>query len=137
MKIDIFTYCDYFNVYGGKLCIVGSADIIFVPQFPAKITGVVVLKLRIENGDAGNHTLKTSIIDQDGKLIVSGSEAKINISEFKHSPEKFEIKSHLHAARFSNFQIPKFGEYTVQALIDGSQASSFPIYFVPFPQNPK
>jgi len=138
MKVDIFTYCDFASMYGGKICIMGATETLFVNQFPARIpSGLVAVKIRPEPGDEGDRSIRTELVDQDGKLIISGGSRQMKVPEFKSQPDKIEIRTHLHLDRFGNFQIQKLGEYMLRLLVDGVQISSSPIYFVPIPQKPK
>jgi hypothetical protein len=133
MNIDIFTYCDFAAFYSGRLCITGATDVLWAAQMPLKMSlGYIVVKGRFILADEGTHTIKTSLIDQDGKLIISppSTQAVVQFDKTK----KNEIKTHYHIDQISNFSLPKYGEYSLELLFDGNEIASIPFCVLPAPR---
>lgn len=132
MKIDILTFCDFASFYGGKLCIMGASDMIGVRSIPSRAGGFIVIKLQIHHQDVGSHIITASIMDADGKSLVS-AKSDLKVDKFEDAPNKDELKTHfcLHAVQF---QIQRFGSHSIEVSVDGSSVHSVPIAVFVLPQ---
>ena len=135
MKIDIFTLCDHAVNYGPKLCITGATDVIFAGQFPAVIQQAAIMaKMRFERHEQGMHTIKTSIIDADGKEVTNQPVVQVNVAFPPESPTGSELNMTFHIDNLRNVTIPKPGEYALSLFVDGSHVSTIPLFVVYVPK---
>lgn len=134
MKVQIFTYCDFAAYYAGKLCITGACDAICLAKTPATIAiGFIILKLGIEPADEGDHLLKISLIDADGKPIAAPPPSRVSVKFDRQSVGKHEQKSHIQISLLSNILIPRHGEYSLEACADATPLASTPFFVLPIP----
>jgi hypothetical protein len=126
MNIEIFTLCDAATDQGGKLNILGTFDAIAAGAAPVTHPEcTIAMRLRFEQVEAGEHSLRISIIDYDGRAVVPPIDGKIAIAfppqAIESSASNFVIK--LQQLRFSNF-----GKYRIDLAIDGKMEKSLPLY---------
>ena len=127
MKVHIFTYCDFAVFYNGKLCITGACDQLYLPRTPMHVPlGFIVLKLGMEAADEGEHLLKTSMIDADGKQIASPPPFLASVKFDQKSVGNYEQKTQYQINMMNNFLIPKYGEYSIELSDGGNQLASIP-----------
>ena len=80
LKLEIFTLCESAADYSGKLCILGGFDRIHSPEVPLILPRcAVVARLRVHRIEEGDHKLRMTIADEDGKSIVPGVEAQVSV----------------------------------------------------------
>ncbi|PKL35632.1 MAG: hypothetical protein CVV44_19055 [Spirochaetae bacterium HGW-Spirochaetae-1] len=124
MKVEIFSMCDAVKDYNGKLSILGTFDTIFSRQMPVvhPIMGIAA-KIRFESKKMGKYKIKITIAGDNGKIHIDGIDGEM---EVKQAPEKTSAVNL--AVNITNFNIPTFGEYTVNLIIDEEIISSIPLY---------
>ena len=126
MKLEIFTFCDFANVYGGALCITGIADAICAPQAPLKIPRFcIVYRIRFEASEEGEHNINISIMDEDGSPIIPAFQKPIGAQ----IPKDLNTGANIGMANFNGVIFPKFGEYSLDLIVDGNLLSSQPLHF--------
>ena len=132
MKVELFALCDAATDYQGKLNILGTFDSIWSKQMPAAHPlCAVALRLRFQKMEEGEHKVRISIIDEDGKEVVKPVEASVNV-QFKNVP-----LSSLSTNMILNLQglkFPKYGEYSIDLAIDGRHEASLPLYINQIPE---
>ena len=64
----------------GKLNLLGAFDSFFVNEVPAVHPHcAVVLRLRLERAEAGEHTITLHLIDEDGKHVMQPLEGRLRV----------------------------------------------------------
>ena len=125
MKVELLAVCDAATDSGGKLNMLGVYDTIGAPKVPAVHPRcAIVLKLRFERIERGEHKLKLNIIDEDGKPVIPPLEAPLNVQfpNAQHSATAQMILD-LHNLKFS-----RFGQFAIDLAIDGRQEASIPLF---------
>jgi hypothetical protein len=125
MKVELFAMCDAATDSAGKLNILGVYDTIGSAKVPfVQNRCAIVLKIRFERIERGEHKLKLTIVDQDGKPVVPALEGPLNISFPDSSPSATaQLILDLQNVRFE-----KFGEFAIDLAVDGRQESSIPLF---------
>ena len=125
MKIELFAMCDAATDSGGKLNILGAFDTIGAAKVPAVHPRcAIVVKIRFERIERGEHRLKLNIIDQDGGFIIPPLEAPLAVSFPDAQPSATaQLILDLHNLKFA-----KFGEFSIDLAVDGRQEASIPLF---------
>lgn len=125
MKVELFAMCDAATDSGGKLNILGVFDTVAAPKAPAvHARCAIVLKVRFERIERGDHKLKLNIIDQDGTLVIPSLEAPLTIKFPDAAPSATaQLILDLH-----NLKFEKFGEFAIDLAVDGRQEASIPLF---------
>lgn len=125
MKVELFAMCDAATDSAGKLNILGVYDTIGSVKVPfVQNRCAIVLKVRFERIERGEHKLKLTIVDQDGKPVVPALEGPINIGFPDSSPSATaQLILDLQNVRFD-----KFGEFAIDLAVDGRQEASIPLF---------
>ena len=125
MKIELFTLCDAATDSGGKLNILGSFDHIWAKEIPAiHPFCAIAIKIRFARIEEGNHRLKITIADADGKLVIPGLDAALA----SRIPSYDSTVAANVVLLIQKIKFEQFGEYTVDLAIDGRQEGSIPLY---------
>jgi hypothetical protein len=125
MKVELFAMCDAATDSGGKLNILGVYDTIAGPRAPLVHSRcAIVLKIRFERIERGDHKLKLNIVNQDGAPVIPSLEAPLSINFPDPSPSATaQLILDLH-----NLKFDKFGEYSIDLAVDGRQEASIPLF---------
>ena len=125
MKVEIFTLCDAATDSGGKLNILGSFDHIWANNIPATHPlCAIAARIRFARIEEGNHKLKVTFADVDGKLVLPGLEASLAI---RFGPDAPTIATNV-VLCIQKIKLETFGEYTIDLAIDGRHEGSIPLY---------
>jgi hypothetical protein len=125
MKLEIFALCDAATEGGGKLNILGSFDHIWASSEPITYPlCAVALKVRFSRIEEGNHRLKLTFADADGKLVMPSVDASVAI---RFSSDEATVTGNI-ILNIQQIKLEKFGEYTLDVAIDGRQEGSIPLY---------
>lgn len=131
LKLEIFTLCESAADYGGKLCILGGFDRIHSQEVPLVLPRCsVVARLRVHRIEEGDHKLRMTIADEDGKSIVPGVEAQVSV-RFLQELNSATVNLIL---QVNGLKLERHGEYTIDLAVDGIHQGSLPLYFSPPPQ---
>ncbi len=131
LKLEIFTLCESAADYGGKLCILGGFDRIHSAEVPLVLPRCsVVARLRVHRIEEGDHKLRMTIADEDGKSIVPGVEAQVSV-RFLQELNSATVNLIL---QVNGLKLERHGEYTIDLAVDGIHQGSLPLYFSPPPQ---
>lgn len=126
MNVELFVLCDAATDYQGKLNILGTFDSIWAKQIPAvHPLCAVALRLRYLKIEEGEHKIKISIVDIDGKEVVKPVEAYVNIL-FNNIPLTSTATNMI--LNLQGIKFPNFGEYSIDLAIDGRHETSLPLY---------
>lgn len=125
MKVELFAMCDAATDSGGKLNILGVYDTIGSVKTPFQHSRcAIVLKIRFERIERGEHKLKLNIVDQDGKLVVPSLEAPLRI----HFPDSNSSATAQMILDLQNLKFERFGEFSIDLAMDGRQEASIPLF---------
>jgi hypothetical protein len=125
MKVEIFTLCDAATENGGKLNILGSFDTLFATNEPIVHPAcAIALKVRFSRIEGGQHSLKISFVDMDGKEVTPNINGSLNI---QIRPGDETATANL-IMNIQGLKLPRFGEYSIDLAIDGREEGSLPLY---------
>jgi len=132
MNVDFAFICDYAEA-AAKINALGIGfDTIYAPNLPTKHPlFVLVFQLRANVVEAGEKSLKVSLIDEDGKPVIPDINGKFVVQK---PPEGVESKGRV-VLNFSNVEFQKYGSYSVHAVIDGHDMINIPLRVSPPPQS--
>jgi hypothetical protein len=124
MKIEMFVLCDAATEYAGKLNILGTFDSIHARQVPAVHPQcAVAIRLRFDWTERGEHKIRVNMIDADGRQIIPSLDAGLHVRlPDRVSSCAINLVLNLHSLKFE-----RFGEYSVDLLVDGEEAASLPL----------
>lgn len=128
--MEIFTLCDAATDSGGKLNILGAFDHITAGKVPAvHPLCAIAARIRFSGIEEGNHRLKVTFADADGKLILPGLDASLNV---RLGPRHSSVAANV-VLYIQKLKLDLFGEYTVDLAIDGRHEASIPLYVIERP----
>ncbi|MEW6601005.1 MAG: hypothetical protein AB1499_08545 [Nitrospirota bacterium] len=126
MKVELFVLCDAATDYQGKLNLLGTFDSVWAKQVPAvHPLCAVALRIRFLKIEEGEHKVKISIVDADGKAVVKPVEAGVNI-QFQNTPLTSMATNMI--LNLQGLQFPDYGEYSIDLALDGRHEVSLPLY---------
>lgn len=124
MDVEIFALCDAAADYGGKLSLLGTFDRIMAKQFPiAHPHCSVALRIRFDSIEAGDHRVRISIIDEDGKPIGPSVDGNIVI---RFPPNFLSISANM-VLGINGMKFEKPGRYSIDLAIDARHEKSLPL----------
>jgi hypothetical protein len=125
MKVELLAICDAATDSGGKLNILGIYDTIQAATVPAVHSRcAIVIKIRFERIERGEHRLKLNIVDQDGNLVIPSLDAPITMN-FPDTVPSGTVQLILD---MQNLRFQKFGEFSIDLAVDGRQEASIPLF---------
>lgn len=126
LKLEIFTLCDSAVDYGGKVCILGAFDSVTALEAPYTVSHcAVVARMRFHRIEEGNHKLRVTLADQDGRMIMPNVDAQVGV----RFSEKSQSATFNLVMQINGLKLEQFGEYTVDLAVDGVHQGSLPLYF--------
>ncbi len=133
MKIETFVLCDAATDCVGKLNILGTFDSIHARQVPAVHPQCsVAIRLRFDWIERGEHKIRVNMIDADGQLLIPPLDAGLQVRlPDTASSCAINLVLNLHSLKF-----PRFGEYSIDLLVDGAEAASLPLFVRQMPAQP-
>jgi hypothetical protein len=131
MNVDFAFICDYAEV-ARKINALGIGfDTIYTPNVPAKHPSFfLVIQLRANVVEAGEKNLEVHLIDEDGKDIIPTLKGKFSIPKPVTGTESIGRI----AMQFANVEFPKYGLYSLHAVVDGHEMVRVPLKVSPPPQ---
>ncbi len=125
MDVEAFLLCDAATDQRGKLNVLGAFDTIFAKQVPTVHPAcAVAVRIRFSKIEQGEHAVRISIIDQDGKEVVPKLEGKISV-QVKDEAGSAVVNLILN---FQRLKLPEYGEYRIDLAVDGRQEASLPLF---------
>ncbi|MHC4132881.1 MAG: DUF6941 family protein [Planctomycetota bacterium] len=125
MRLEVFSLCDAATGDTGKLNVLGAFDTIWASKMPAIHPQCsVVLRIRFEAIERGEHKISVHFVDEDGNSIIPPANGTININ---FSDEQRTGSSNL-ILNIQGLKIEKYGEYSIDLAIDGRSESSLPLF---------
>jgi len=131
MKIEIFALCDAATEQQGKLNLLGSFDHLLAKQEPVGQPGcTLAIRLRFTKNEEGQHLIRVTFGDEDGKLVMPPLEATVGV---RVAPNESTVVAHL-ILNMQQLILPRFGEYSIDLAIDGRAESTLPLYVRRLPE---
>lgn len=131
MNIDFAFICDYAEATRKINAIGIGFDTIFAPKVPCKHPSFfLVIQLRANVVEAGEKTLEVHLIDEDGKDIIPTLKGKVSIPKPVSGTESVGRI----AMQFINVEFPRYGLYSLHAVIEGHEMVHMPLKVSPPPQ---
>ncbi|NOT30606.1 MAG: hypothetical protein HOP15_09195 [Planctomycetes bacterium] len=124
MNIEAFLLCDAATDSQGKLNVLGAFDSFFVNEVPAAHPHcAVVLRLRVDRAEQGEHTITLHLIDEDGKHVIQPLEGRLRVQVTPNQTATSNLILNL-----QGLKLPRIGELAFHLQIDGKPAGSLPLY---------
>lgn len=134
MNIDFAFVCDYAEVTGKINALGIGFDIIMAPKVPCKHPSFfLVIQVRANVVEAGEKNLKVDLIDEDGKSVIPSLRGKFSITKPIAGTESIGRIT----MQFSNVEFPKYGSYSLHAVIEGQEMVRIPLRVSLPPQKSK
>lgn len=131
VKVDFAFICDYADAIGKINALGIGFDTIFAQKVPFKHPiFCLVLQLRASVVEAGAKKLSVHIIDGDGKDIIPVLQKDIRVARPIIGTESVAKV----ALQFRNVEFPRYGSYSIRAVLDGSEIASVPVNVNPSPK---
>lgn len=129
MNLEAFLLCDAATDSNGKLNVLGAFDSFFVNEVPAAHPHcAVVLRLRVDRTEQGEHTITLHLIDEDGQHVMQPLEGRLRISVVPNQTATSNLILNL-----QGLKLPRFGELAFHLQVDGKAAGSLPLYIRKLP----
>jgi hypothetical protein len=133
MEIEAFLLCDAATDNQGKLNILGAFDNFWAVQLPIKVPQCsIVARVRFDQIEAGNHSVKIQIIDEDGQNIAPKLEGSLSIHP---APGISSAIANL-ILYIQGLELKQFGSYQIDLAIDGQLQASLPLRVSEIPKQP-
>jgi len=124
IKIELFTFCDFAQENGGKLTIVGTFDTIVSRNFPCVHPQLsVVIRLRFDLWEFGNHKFKIETRDLNGEMTMETISGNLEVRGVGNA----SAVSHL-VFSVSNLCFNNPGLVNFVLFIDDKEINSIPLY---------
>ena len=131
MILDFAFICDYAEV-AGKINALGIGfDTIHASKIPCKHPHFfLVIQLRANVVEAGEKDLEVHLIAEDGQDIMPALRGKFIIQKPVSGTESIGRI----AMAFNNVEFPRYGSYSLHAVIEGQEMVRVPLKVSPPPQ---
>jgi len=128
VRIDFAFICDYAEATGKINALGIGFDTIFAPKVPCKHPSFfLVLQLRANVVEAGEKNLEVRLIDEDGKDTIPTVGGKFSIPKPSGGTESIGRI----AMQFQNVEFPKYGSYSLHAVVEGLEIVRVPLKVSP------
>ncbi|OHB44068.1 MAG: hypothetical protein A2178_01305 [Planctomycetes bacterium GWC2_49_10] len=125
MNIEAFVLCDAATESGGKLNVLGAFDTVFARELPVVHPFcAVALRLRFERIEEGEHKVRISFVEEDGKNVLPPLDGAVNIH---FAPGQPSACANL-ILNLSGVKFPKFGQCSIDLALDGRFEKSLPLF---------
>jgi hypothetical protein len=125
MEVEIFTLCDAATDSGGKLNLLGSFDTLIGGKEPMTHPAcAVAVKIRFSRIEEGNHAIKITFADTDGKPVLPSFEGSMHVKIQEGCP----TATTNFILNMQNLKIEHFGDHSIDLAIDGRHEASIPLY---------
>ncbi len=124
MNIEAFLLCDAATDQQGKLNVLGAFDNISPKTVPMKYPAcAVVVRIRFEKVEEGDHPTRINIIDEDGHPMGPILDGNISV---KTSPGLDSLAINL-ILNMQGLEFKKYGKYRIDLAVDGQIKGSLPL----------
>lgn len=123
MNIEAFLLCDAATDQQGKLNVLGAFDTIYAKQLPVIHPAcAVVIRIRFERVEEGNHPVKILVIDEDANPVIPKLESNVEI-RFSEGMDSIVVNLIL---CFQRLKFEKYGKYRIDLTIDNQKITDLP-----------
>jgi hypothetical protein len=134
MEIEAFLLCDAATDQQGKLNVLGAFDNLWVHKVPVNHPQCsIAARVRFDQIEAGNHSVKIQIIDEDGQNIAPKLEGSLSIHP---GPGINSAIANL-ILNIQGLEFKRFGSYQIDLAIDGQLQASLPLRVSEIPKQPE
>ena len=131
MKLDFAFICDYAEATRKINALGIGFDTIYAPKLPCKHPSFfLVIQLRANVVEAGEKNLEVRLIDEDGKDIIPAISGKFSVPK----PAAGTESTGRIAMQFGNVEFPRYGLYSLHAVIEGQEMVRIPLKVSPSPR---
>ena len=124
MNIEAFLIADAATDSSGKLNVLGAFDTVYVPSVPAQHPHCsIVLRLRLDRAEQGEHTITLHLIDEDGGHVIQPLEGRLRVQGSAGATATSNLILNLQGLKFA-----RFGELAFHLHVDGKAVASLPLY---------
>ncbi|MFC1621273.1 DUF6941 family protein [Candidatus Omnitrophota bacterium] len=124
MNIEVFTLCDAATNERGKLNMLGAFDTIFTAKTPSVHPQCsIVLRIRFESIEKGEHKVTVNFVDADGKHVIQPLNAPIRVD--LREGQRYATSNLI--LNIQGLKLAGFSEYSIDLAIDGKQEASLPL----------
>jgi hypothetical protein len=128
MNIEVFSLCDAATNDIGKLNILGAFDTLWIKQVPGVHPQcAVVLRIRFNNQERGEHRITVNFVDIDGKHIIPSTTGVIHVN----FPDQQRTGSANLILNIHGLKVERIGEYSIDLAVDGINCASLPLFVLP------
>lgn len=125
MRIEIIAICDAATESQGKLNLLGAFANIWTPQVPVVHPHCsIAMRVRFYEGEEGSHAFSLTFADADGKDVIPPLTGNLDVSILGDAGSAVANL----ILNLNNLHIRQYGEYTIDAVIDGQHLASLPLY---------
>jgi hypothetical protein len=133
MRVEVFSLCDAATADLGKLNMLGSFDTIWAASLPVVYPQcAVVLRIRFDSIERGEHKVVVNFVDADGKHIVPPASGSINVN---FAAEENSGAANL-VLNIHRLKLECYGNYSIDLAIDGRSEGSLPLFLKERKVNP-
>lgn len=125
MNIEAFVLCDAATDSQGKLNVLGAFDTICAKETPITHRACsVALRMRFTKIEEGEHAIKISVVDADGKTALPPMTGNVKVGMSDDASSKaVNLILNIQGLRMENY-----GEYQINLAVDNRQEASLPFY---------
>ena len=130
MQVDFSFICDYAEATNKINALGIGFDTIVAQQVPTRHPSFfLVIQMRATVVEAGDKNFEVHLIDDDGREIIPPLKGKITIPR---PPSGTESTGRI-AMRFDNVEFPRYGVYSLHALVEGHEMTRIPLRVIQAP----
>jgi len=131
VKVDFAFVCDYAEATAKINALGIGFDTIHAREIPCRHRSFfLVIQLRTNVVEAGEKNLEVHLIDADGTDIIPTLRGKFTILKPVSGTESVGRI----AMEFNNVEFPRYGSYSLHAVIEGHEMVSVPLKVAPPPK---
>jgi len=128
MNLEIFTTCRQFRNNNGLIDLLGIHQSIRADRTPFSLPACkAVISLIFTKLDAGDHTLRILLTDEDSSVIYKSEAIKLSVDV----PNDVGIRSYTHVFDLRGIELPEYGEYAIDLYINQRMMTRRPYYLRP------
>jgi hypothetical protein len=125
MRIEIIAICDAATESQGKLNLLGAFANIWTAQVPVTHPHCsIAMRVRFFEGEEGSHAFSLTFADSDGKDVIPPLTGNLDVAMMGDAGSAVANL----ILNLNNLLIHQYGEYTIDAVIDGHHLASLPLY---------
>ena len=134
MDIQVAVLCDAATDNSGKLNILGTFDTIYTTNMPAVHPQcAIALRVTFSKVEEGQHKLKLSFVDEDGKPVMPGIDMPVEVTV----PDDSIFLSRNFLVNIQQLRFEKPGLYSIDIAMDSRQEGSIPLLVKQMKPKPK